>query len=105
MSFFSPGTMHEMTLGGGESLRVDTGCLVAMEASVDYDIQPNITYGTANNTELKLDLYLPKERSKPSPPHFIPNQLWKPWKTSSRWEVALAPKQYKARSTIRKFSR
>ncbi len=31
--------MHEMTLGGGESLRVDTGCLVAMEASVDYDIE------------------------------------------------------------------
>lgn len=33
------GTMHEMNLGGGESIRVDTGCLVAMEASVDYDIE------------------------------------------------------------------
>lgn len=36
-------------------------------ASVDYDIQPNVTYETANNTDLKLDLYLPKDRSKPSP--------------------------------------
>ncbi|MDZ7288781.1 MAG: alpha/beta hydrolase [candidate division KSB1 bacterium] len=28
---------------------------------------PNITYATANNTELKLDLYLPKDRSTPHP--------------------------------------
>jgi uncharacterized protein (TIGR00266 family) len=33
------GTMHEMHLDGGTTLRVDTGCLVAMEASVDYDIE------------------------------------------------------------------
>jgi acetyl esterase/lipase len=33
----------------------------------DYDIQPNITYTTANNTELKLDLYLPRDRSAPKP--------------------------------------
>lgn len=33
----------------------------------DYDIQPNITYATANNSELKLDLYLPKDRSTPKP--------------------------------------
>ncbi len=33
----------------------------------DYDIQPNITYATANNTELKLDLYLPRDRSTPKP--------------------------------------
>ena len=33
----------------------------------DYDIMPNITYATANNTELKLDLYLPKDRSAPKP--------------------------------------
>ena len=33
------GTLHEITLRAGESLRVDTGCLVAMEAQVDYDIQ------------------------------------------------------------------
>jgi acetyl esterase/lipase len=31
----------------------------------DYDIQPNVTYSIANNTELKLDLYLPKNRSTP----------------------------------------
>jgi uncharacterized protein (TIGR00266 family) len=33
------GTLHEMTLRPGESLRVDTGCLVAMEQQVDYDIE------------------------------------------------------------------
>jgi len=33
------GALHEMQLRAGESLRVDTGCLVAMEESVDYDIQ------------------------------------------------------------------
>ncbi len=33
------GTLHERTLKAGESLRVDTGCLVAMQESVDYDIQ------------------------------------------------------------------
>jgi len=36
-------------------------------ASADYDILPNITYSVANNTELKLDLYLPKNRSTPNP--------------------------------------
>jgi uncharacterized protein (TIGR00266 family) len=33
------GTLMELTLGAGERLRVDTGCLVAMQPSVDYDIQ------------------------------------------------------------------
>jgi uncharacterized protein (TIGR00266 family) len=33
------GTLTETILGPGEVLRVDTGCLVAMEQSVDYDIQ------------------------------------------------------------------
>lgn len=33
------GTLAEMTLAPGEVLRVDTGCLVAMDQSVDYDIQ------------------------------------------------------------------
>ena len=33
------GTLHEMTLGAGEKLKFDTGCLVAMQPSVDYDIQ------------------------------------------------------------------
>jgi uncharacterized protein (TIGR00266 family) len=33
------GTVHERTLGAGESLRVDTGCLVALQPSVAYDIQ------------------------------------------------------------------
>ncbi len=36
-------------------------------ASGEYDIQPNITYAVANNTELKLDLYLPRNRSVPHP--------------------------------------
>src|SRR6187402_1051834 len=33
------GTLHERTLGPGEVLRVDTGCIVAFQPSVDYDIQ------------------------------------------------------------------
>src|ERR1051326_5875765 len=33
------GTLHEVKLSGGESLKVDTGCIVAMDESVDYDIQ------------------------------------------------------------------
>jgi uncharacterized protein (TIGR00266 family) len=33
------GTLAEVKLSPGETLRVDTGCLVAMEETVDYDIQ------------------------------------------------------------------
>lgn len=33
------GAVVERTLGPGETLRVDTGCLVAFEEQVDYDIQ------------------------------------------------------------------
>lgn len=33
------GTVHTMDLKPGEVLRVDTGCLVAMQDSVDYDIE------------------------------------------------------------------
>lgn len=33
------GALHEVELAAGETLRVDTGCLVAMQPSVDYDIQ------------------------------------------------------------------
>lgn len=33
------GTLHERTLAPGEILRVDTGCIVAMQPSVNYDIQ------------------------------------------------------------------
>jgi acetyl esterase/lipase len=33
----------------------------------DYDIFPNVTYAKANNVELKLDLYLPKNRANPTP--------------------------------------
>jgi len=35
--------------------------------SGEYDILPNLTYAIANNTELKLDLYLPRKRSSPVP--------------------------------------
>lgn len=37
----------------------------------EYDIQPNITYSIANNTELKLDLYLPRNRSAGNPTLFL----------------------------------
>lgn len=33
------GTIHERTLAPGELVRVDTGCIVALQPSVDYDIQ------------------------------------------------------------------
>lgn len=33
------GTLHTLELSAGEQLRVDTGCLVAMQPSVDYDIE------------------------------------------------------------------
>jgi len=33
------GAHEERTLAAGETLRVDTGCIVAMQPSVDYDIQ------------------------------------------------------------------
>ena len=33
------GTMHRRDLQAGETLRVDTGCLVGLQPSVDYDIQ------------------------------------------------------------------
>jgi acetyl esterase/lipase len=36
-------------------------------ASGDYDILPNVTYATAGNIDLKLDLYLPKNRNTPKP--------------------------------------
>ena len=33
------GTLEERTLAAGETLRVDTGCIVAMTPTIDYDIQ------------------------------------------------------------------
>jgi uncharacterized protein (TIGR00266 family) len=33
------GTLYERTLNPGETLRVDTGCIVGFQPSVDYDIQ------------------------------------------------------------------
>ncbi|MEZ5293580.1 MAG: TIGR00266 family protein [Vicinamibacterales bacterium] len=33
------GSVHSLDLGAGETLRVDTGCLVALQPSVTYDIQ------------------------------------------------------------------
>jgi uncharacterized protein (TIGR00266 family) len=33
------GTIHHFDLAAGETLRVDTGCLVALQPSVNYDIQ------------------------------------------------------------------
>jgi len=33
------GTLHEMQLAGGEKVRVDTGCIVAFDERVDYDIK------------------------------------------------------------------
>jgi acetyl esterase/lipase len=35
--------------------------------ATNYSVLPNITYATANNTELKLDLYLPQRSPAPVP--------------------------------------
>lgn len=40
------GTIHRMQLQAGQTLRLDTGCLVALQPSVDYDIQ--LTGGIKN---------------------------------------------------------
>jgi uncharacterized protein (TIGR00266 family) len=37
--FHASGTLAEKTLAPGETLRVDTGCVAAMQPSVDFDIQ------------------------------------------------------------------
>lgn len=37
--FHAGGTIAEKTLAPGETLRVDTGCIAAMQPSVDFDIQ------------------------------------------------------------------
>jgi uncharacterized protein (AIM24 family) len=37
--FHAGGTLAEKTLAPGESLRVDTGCVAALQPSVDFDIQ------------------------------------------------------------------
>ncbi len=39
----------------------------AATVNSEYDVRPNITYSRANNAELKLDLYLPRERRAPVP--------------------------------------
>lgn len=33
----------------------------------EYEVRPNITYSVANNSDLKLDLYLPRDRRNPVP--------------------------------------
>lgn len=35
------GTIHRRELAAGETLRLDTGCLVALQPSVDYDVEVN----------------------------------------------------------------
>lgn len=53
--------------GVGQSQVAGSGEKWMDYASGEYDILPNITYSIANNTELKLDLYLPKNRTAPHP--------------------------------------
>jgi len=36
-------------------------------AATNYDVLPDVTYRTANNTDLTLDLYLPRDRREPVP--------------------------------------
>ena len=53
-------------LGFGQDERPSTDKWADYVAG-DYEIRANITYATANNTPLKLDLYLPRDRSNPAP--------------------------------------
>jgi len=53
-------------LGSGQSQKPATDSW-ADYVSGDYIVRPNITYATANNTPLKLDLYQPKSHSAPAP--------------------------------------
>lgn len=53
-------------LGSGQSQKPATDSWVDYVAG-DYIVRPNITYATANNTPLKLDLYQPKSHSAPAP--------------------------------------
>ncbi len=39
----------------------------AVRISNNYDVLPNITYGIANNYELKLDVYRPTTAKAPTP--------------------------------------
>jgi acetyl esterase/lipase len=59
MLTFAPSPARAQDAGGGNEW-ADT-------AGSEYDVMPNITYSRASNTELKLDLYLPKDRSTPVP--------------------------------------
>ncbi|HEU4386837.1 MAG TPA: alpha/beta hydrolase [Blastocatellia bacterium] len=56
-----------VVIGGSSQTRTTSPDRWVDYASGDFDILPNVTYATANNTELKLDLYLPKNRSTPNP--------------------------------------
>jgi acetyl esterase/lipase len=47
--------------------RADTVVEFVHALSGSYAVQPNLTYSTANNVELKLDLYLPQNTAAPVP--------------------------------------
>jgi len=53
-----------LTLGQAQAPRPDNW---VDYAAGDYDILPNITYSTASGTELKLDLFLSRNRNVPKP--------------------------------------
>ena len=56
---FAPSPARAQEAGGPDEWAATVGS--------EYDVLPNITYSTASNTELKLDLYLPKDRRTPVP--------------------------------------
>ncbi|MEQ1516958.1 MAG: alpha/beta hydrolase [Usitatibacteraceae bacterium] len=45
----------------------ETAIQFADSVSSQYTVQPNLTYSIANNVELKLDLYLPRNQTSPVP--------------------------------------
>src|SRR5690242_6870904 len=51
----------------GAAAQLSEAAAFAAQAQNQYRIVPNITYLTANNYEDKLDVYVPKEVSRPNP--------------------------------------
>jgi acetyl esterase/lipase len=70
-------TLYALALSAALSLAGGSTCVAQTQTTApdgwvdyvsgEYDIQPNITYSTANNTDLKLDLYLPRNRTAATP--------------------------------------
>lgn len=60
----------------------------AESIEADYDVRPNVVYNTANNTPLKLDLYLNLKRSAATPTLIFFH--WGGWVAGSKEDMILS---------------